>query len=180
MGPTQFQYRALIIKRKLGINTGLCALGIAYAAAYGLTYSVPDFVVLTVIGVALYRIYDTLTILVTGAPAIVISDDGVRDALLGDMLIPWTAISEIKTIAPANGFAIGLLLMVDAAQLRSIPGPISGRIVNFLSGARPGRVNRRMALLMTPAAALDTTLSELIDQIRARASAARIPILRDR
>lgn len=179
MGPTQFQYSALIIKRKLGINTVLAGGGFLYAATYGLTYAVPDFIVLTVIGIALYRIYQSLAILMTGTPAIVISDDGVRDAMLGDVLIPWAAISEIRTIAPDNGLAVGLMLMVDAAQLRSIPGPISGRVINFLSGARPGRINRRMALLMTPVAALDVTIVELVDQIRARASATRIPIQRD-
>jgi hypothetical protein len=153
---------------------------LAYAASSGLTYSVPDFILLAVIGVAFYRIYESLAILMTRTPAIVISDDGVRDAMLGDTLIPWTAITEIKTVAPDNGLAVGLLLMVDAAQLRSIPGPISGRIINFLSGARAGRVNRRIALLMTPVAALDATLGDLLDQIRARTSAASIPIRRSR
>ena len=152
----------------------------AYAGIYGLTYSILDLLVLTLIGLSLYRMYWSLLILWKKLPAIVINDDGLRDAHLGDVLIPWTAIREIKTITPENGLGIGLLLMVDAAQFRTIPGPISGRIINFFTGVRPGRSNRRMALLMTPVIALDTTLTELLGQIRARDLAASIPVRQSR
>jgi hypothetical protein len=178
MGPTQFQYSLCIIQRKLGINTALAAIGLTYAAIWGLTYSLIDFLVLGLIGLSLHRAYQSLLILTKRRPAIVISDDGLRDAHLGNILIPWAAIREIKAIAPDDGMAIGLLLMVDAAQFRSIPGPLAGRIINFVTGARPGRPNRRMALLMTPAVALDVTLADLLEQIRSRCPAAGIPISR--
>jgi hypothetical protein len=153
-------------------------MGIIYAAISGLGYNLIDFLVLGLIGLSIYRVYQSVFILMKKRPAIVISDDGLRDAHLGDILIPWAAIREIKAIAPDNGMAIGLLLMVDAAQFRSIPGPLTGQIINFVTGARPGRPNRRMALLMTPAAALDVTLSVLLEQIRVRCLAADIPISR--
>jgi hypothetical protein len=177
MGTTQFQYSDRIIRRKLWINTGIAMTGVVYAAVYGLSHSLFDFFVLAMIGLALHRVYRSFVILTTRMPAIVISDDGLRDAHLGDILIPWTAISEVRTVAP-DGLAVGLLLMVDATQLRQIPGPITGRIINFIAGARPGRSNRRMALLMTPAAALDTTLTELIDNIRAHSPTMRFPTRR--
>lgn len=174
MGSTRVQYSAGIIRRKLWINTWISVAGVVYAAVCGLSYSLFDFFVLAIIGLALHRAYRSFVILASRMPAIVISDDGLRDAHLGDILIPWSAISEVRTVAP-DGLAVGLLLMVDATQFRSIPGPITGRIINFITGARPGRSNRRMALLMTPAAALDATLAELIDHIRARSPATRIP-----
>lgn len=176
MEPARFDYSEGVIRRKLWINSTLAVIGFVYAALSGPTWSVFDAAVLIVIALSVYRLYDSALILHKRMPAIMVSDDGLYDAHLGGTLIPWGAIREIRAIAIGNRMGTGLLLMVDAAQLRRIPGPLTSQIANIAVGAWPGRAGRQMILLMTPAIALNASLGDILDQIRARRLAARIPI----
>ena len=175
MKPTLFAYKKSLIKRRIRISVFLI---FATGACLGLGNSSHKyFAAIFILGVAYYsyKLLRDVILLFQSAPAITISDDGVRDAHLGNILIPWASISEIKTTTPYNSYGKRwgsmVILFAKASQLKTSPGPFAVRFANWVRGAKPGVDNELIVLPMTVTRALEATLDNLLEAIRTHAPA---------
>jgi len=176
MPPTEFAFKKSLIKRRIWISGVLVAVAAAYFALAGLTFQHwMDALVLLALGLYSYRLVRDLVRLSRPTPAVIITDEGLKDPGLNSVLIPWGAIKEIRVSAPGK-LAGQLFLIADAAELQADPGTFAIRMANWIRGARAGRKGPDMALAMTPVVALDARLDDILRDIRSRAPAASIPI----
>lgn len=175
MPPTTFPYRASVIKRSLWSNAALVALGgLYFMMARPLQWHWVDIAML--LGFCFYSVrflYDIVR-MNRPLPAVIIGDDGLRDPALGGILIPWAAIKEIR-IGRARGLA-QLFLIANSERLTEDPSSIALKLANWARGARAGQKSADMALPMSPSVALEAPLNDVLQDIRARPSAASIVI----
>jgi hypothetical protein len=175
MKPTLFAYEKSLIKRRIWIN-GFFILATSACLILG-DSSHKHFAAIFILGGTYYsyKLIRDLILLFQSAPAITISPDGVRDAHLGNILIPWASITEIKTTTPCKSygkrFGSMIILFAKASQLKTSPGPLAVRFANWIRGAKPGLDNELSVLPMTVTIALEDTLDDLLDAIRGHAPA---------
>jgi len=157
------------------VNAVLVALGLVYfVIARPLQWHWVDMAMLA--GLCFYGarfLYDLVRI-VRPLPAVTISDDGLRDPALGNVLIPWSAIKEIR-ISRVRGLG-QLFLIADAERLSASPGSVAIKLANWVRGARAGRKGPDMALPMTPSAALEAPFETVLQEVRTRSSPASVAI----
>lgn len=173
MKPTRFAYKKNLVKRRIWVSSVFI---VACTAVLGLgDPSLNYFAGILIFGVAYYsyKLLRDVFLLFQSAPAITISDDGVRDEHLGNVLIPWASISEIKTTTPCKSYGKRwgsmVILFTKASQLTTSPGPLAVRFSNWLRGAKPGMDNELIVLPMTVTIALEATLDDLLEAIRSHA-----------
>ncbi len=171
MKPSRFYLKKSLIKRRILISSIFI---VACTASLGLGVpSLNYFTGILIVGAVYYayKLAGGVILLFRNAPAITISDDGVRDSHFGDTLIPWTAITEIKATTPSKvfgrNFGSMVILIAEASDLKTSPGPLAVRFANWVRGARPGVENKQLALPMTVTIALEATLDDLLEAIRA-------------
>lgn len=175
MKPTLFAYKKSLIKRRIWVSSIFI---VAFASCLGVRVpSLNYFTAIFILGLAYYsyKLVGDVILLFQSAPAITISHDGVRDTHLGNVLIPWASISQIKTTTPckSHGKRWGsmVILFAEASQLQTNPGPFAVRFANWVRGARPGVENELIVLPMTVTIALEATLEDLLEAIRSHAPA---------
>lgn len=175
MPPISFPYRASVIRRSLWVNAAFVALGLLYfVIARPLKWHFVDVAML--LGLVFYAaraLYDVVR-LMRPMPAIVMSDDGLRDPALGDALIPWNAIKEIR-VGRMRGLG-QLFLIADSQHLSASPGGPTLRFANWVRGARAGQQGADFVLPMSPTVALEAGTDDLIAAIRARPLSAVLEI----
>jgi hypothetical protein len=175
MPPVTFPYRASVIRRSLWVNAAFVALGLFYfAVARPLKWTWVDVAML--VGLVFYGtrcIYDAVR-LMRPIPAVIIDDDGLRDPALGNLLIPWAAIKEIR-VDRMRGLS-QLFLIAESERLSASPGGAALKFVNWIRGARAGRKSTDMALPMSPSVALEAGMDEILATIRARPQCTYIQI----
>ncbi len=176
MEPTYFRFKISVIRRKVWINVVILAVAALTFVMAGPSPSVFHVLSAYILVVYLYRLIQALAILRRGSPAVTITDDGVRDFRFGDAVVPWSEVKEIKTVAAPMRMGGSVVLMVDTARLKSIPGTVTSRIANYIAGVRAGQPRKPAAVMLMPTAALDASLDEVIDAIRSRTAAAAIPV----
>jgi hypothetical protein len=178
MKPTFFAYKKSLIKRRIWVSgffifaTGACLILGDTSYIY--------FTAIFILGLAYYsyKLVGDVILLFQTAPAITISDEGVRDAHLGNILIPWASISQIKTTTPgkSHGKRWGsmVILFAEASGLKTSPGPLAVRFANWVRGAKPGADDELIVLPMTVTIALEATLDDLLEAIHSHAPAPSI------
>ena len=176
MPPAVFPYRVSVIRRSLIKNAVFVAIGSVYfAVASPLQWHWVDVAMLA--GICFYsaRLAYDIVRMTRPLPILIIDDHGVRDPALGNMLVPWQAIKEIR-IGRFRG--LGQLFLIAASEhLTANPGGIVLRLANWIKGARAGRKSADMALPMSPSVALDATLDDIVAAIQARPQASAIAIV---
>lgn len=166
MKPTCFDYKKSLIRRRIWISSVFIFIGILGLGLDGLSLSYSTGLYIFVAGFYAYRVIRDVILLFRSAPAVTISDEGIQDAHFGNVLIPWTAITEIKTSSPGKSFGSMIVLIAEASQIETSPGPLPVRFANWVIGANSQKENKQMALPMTVTVALDATLDHLLDAIR--------------
>jgi len=175
MPPTEYPYRAHILRRRVWASSFVVAMGgLYFAAGRPIQWTWLDIAMLAIVSLYAVRLAYNLVGLTQPPPKVIISDEGLRDPALGGGLISWSAIKEIK-ISRSRGLW-QLFLVAGSERLSFDPGGPALRIANRLRGARAGRKGPDVALAMTPSAALDAVLDDLLQDIRSRPSAASIAI----
>jgi hypothetical protein len=175
MPPTEYPYRAHILRRRVWASAFVVGMGALYfLAARPIQWRWFDITMLAIVGLYAVRLAYSLVGLRQPPPKVIISGEGLRDPALGSALIPWSAIKEIK-VSRSRGLW-QLFLVADSQRLSFDPGGLSLRIANRIRGARAGRRGPDIALAMTPSAALDAALDDVLQDIRSRPSAASIAI----
>jgi len=176
MPPTEFTFKRSLIKRRIWISGAIVAVATAYFALAGLSFQHwTDALVMLALGLYSYRLVRDLVRLGRPTPAVIISDEGLKDPGLGSVLIPWAAIKQIRVSAPGK-LAGQLFLIADPARFQADPGTFPIRAANWIRGARAGRKGRDMVLAMTPVVALEARLDDILGDIRSRAPTAAIPL----
>lgn len=175
MPPTEYPYRAHIVRRRVWASAFVVAMGALYlAAARPIQWTWVDIAMLAIVSLYAVRLAYNLVGLIQPPPQVIISDEGLRDPAIGSALIPWPAIKEIK-VSRSRGLW-QLFLVADSERLSFDPGGLAIRIANLVRGARAGRKGPDIALAMTPSAALDASVDDVLQDIRSRPSASSIAI----
>ena len=179
METTEFHFDRRAIKRRMAISGGFTVLGLA---AVPLFIAPPIYwliaVCLLLAALNGYRLVCDVILLWKGAPAITISDDGIRDASLGNTLVPWAAIQKITVARAKKKFGGSLFLIADRAQVPGNPGLPAVRAANLVIGVLRRPESKQMVLLLTPSVILDASTEAVLEAIEAREAAAGIPVER--
>ncbi|CFX46919.1 protein of unknown function [Candidatus Filomicrobium marinum] len=176
MNPIHFAYDNRIIWRTIIIS----ALLVAGAVSVVLIEKDPSFpqwlyyVVVLAIPIYAFKLIRAVLKIVQPAPAITISDSGIRDASWGRTTVPWQAILRIKETRVSRKLG-GVIFFLDAEKMDWMPGPIQLKLANWIRGVRAGQPGEQIVLMLTPSAALQVSFDELINAIKRQASIAGVP-----
>lgn len=165
MPSTSYSYKKSIIQRSMCINAVFIAIGFLGLALDDLSNPYLTALFCVCMAYFSYKLIRDYLKLSSPVPAVTISDEGIRDTYLGRAVIPWGAIIDINATPPIKTIGGQLFLIADASQFKTTPGPFVIRLANWLRGGKKGNGKQRLALPMTPLAALDATLDDMMKDI---------------
>ena len=175
--PVEFHFDRRAIVRRMAISGVTAVLALAAIALF----EEPSWywaiaVCLILAGLHGYRFVRDMFLLKNKTPAIVVDDDGIRDTVLGNRLIPWPAVQSIKATRPEKTFGGALFLIADRAMIGANPGPVAVRAANLVIRALRRPESKQMVLAMTPFGIVDATQDDILKAVEARDQAAGIPV----
>ena len=168
MNSKKFYYRKSYLIRSVALTAALFAL------ALFLVFSNPDYdpriAILFLVIIALYSIKSArfLWELFNPQPVIEIGPGGILDRRsIGKLPLPWSAVATIILISRPRGVAI----IANDEPRRTGAETLTSRFSNFLRR----KFNRGgAAFLLTPALALDVEYDDLVQALKAHATAPHI------
>lgn len=166
MQPTEYYYKPAIIRRRVWINAVFVMVGFAALGLNGLASPYITTFIALFIALYFYRFIRDIRLSSNPPPAVIISDEGILDRHLGKRLVPWEVITEIKASQSPKSFGGGVFLIADGTKLSFSPGPAMVRLANWLRND-----NTKIALPMTPVLTLETSLDDLLEDLRQRGKA---------
>ena len=158
---TEFGYRRNVLLMRLLVSAGLTAAAMLLWSLAGWSFSGFD-AILGALATAYFgsRVVVNIYELAVPRPVIRVSDAGLQDRRLGSVLIPWTAITEIKEVTGTVGAGT---LFLEVREPRRYIGPAKGLL--WLVHTLRARSDQSGFLPLTPPNVLELGDMELLDAV---------------
>ncbi|MGI9423840.1 MAG: hypothetical protein ACR2PA_11645 [Hyphomicrobiaceae bacterium] len=165
-----FRYKTHLIWRRVVVKGVALALVSIYFSLIPTPFSQWwDYAMAAIGAWYVIALFHALKIAMGPVPQVVISNDGIRDPKIGDLLVPWSAIKEIKTHSKFGS----IFLFANRDALDSGKLSIFSRYAPLL-GYKAGEQHNVFPLPMTPSIALEESMDNLLSAIQAHPAAAKI------
>ena len=175
MEPTAFPYNRRLIWRRVIVKGIVLTLVPVYFAFVDTPFTHWwDYAMLAVGAWYLVEVLRALKVAVGKTPQVIIGDDGIRDPRIGALSIPWSAIEEVRTynVGSVSG---SIFLFADRKRFDTSKLSLFTRYAPLI-GHKSGPGRDVFPLAMTPSVALESTVDDVIADIRSRPAAAGIDV----